>query len=232
MLQPRKSIRLILVSVFLVLMCFGCQTVPKEVVELSYVMGKDLESINTSYDKLIHQYYENLRDQRRAYLDDIWYPRFITNWRDEGQLVAIAKEERIWSEAKQELIYVRAGSEPMESLATLNDWLTYALYAYEEKESTLLSPLNNDEEHLRGLVNQAFINITRANATITAHLNSLREVQEVQDEVLKALNLKELRDEINNQLINASQKAKTGLEKVKEADEKVEKAAKKLGLSN
>jgi hypothetical protein len=195
-------------------------------------MGKDLEAINTSYDKLIHQYYENLRDQRRAYLDDIWYPRFIANWREDGELVAIAKEERIWSEEKQQLVSVPAGSEPKESLTTLNDWVNYALYAYEEKESELLSPLNIDEERLREQVKQAFINLTRANATITAHLNSIREVQEVQDEALRALNLDELRDKINEQLINASEKAKKGLEKVKEADEKVEKTARKLGLTD
>ena len=232
MIQPMGFIRLTLVSISLALICFGCQTVPKEVVELSYVMGKDLEALNTSYDKLIHQYYENLRDQRRVYLDDTWYPRFIVNWREDGALVAIAKEERIWSEENQKLLPVPAGSAPKESLAALNDWVTYALYAYEVKESELLAPLNSDEENLREQVRQAFVNITRANATITAHLNSLREVQEVQDEALKALNLNELRDEINKQLINASEKAKKSLEKIKEADEKVEKTARKLGLSN
>ena len=232
MIQPMGFIRLTLVSISLALICFGCQTVPKEVVELSYVMGKDLEALNTSYDKLIHQYYENLRDQRRVYLDDTWYPRFIVNWREDGELVAIAKEERIWSEENQKLLPVPAGSAPKESLAALNDWVTYALYAYEVKESELLAPLNSDEENLREQVRQAFVNITRANATITAHLNSLREVQEVQDEALKALNLNELRDEINKQLINASEKAKKSLEKIKEADEKVEKTARKLGLSN
>jgi len=96
----------------------------------------------------------------------------------------------------------------------------------------LIAPLTSDEKQLREQVKQAFANITRSNATITAHLNSLREVQEVQDEVLKSLNLKELRDKINSQLVNASEKAKKGLEKIKEADAKVDKAAKKLGLSN
>lgn len=232
MLLPKREISLRFIAVFLVLVCFGCASVPKEVVELSYVMGKDLESMNTSYDTLIHQYYENLRDQRRAYLDDVWHPRFIANWRDEGELIAIAKEERIWSEDIQDLVTVPAGSAPKESLATLNDWVTVALYEYELKEAKLLGPLNEDEKLLREQVKQAFINLTRANATITAHLNSLREVQEVQDEVLKALNIEDLRDEINKQLINASKKAKEGLGKVRDADKKVDKAAKKLNLSN
>lgn len=228
MFYPGNLIRLIIVSIIIAVFSFGCQTVPKEVVELSYVMGEDLEALNTSYANLIHQYYENLRDQRRAYLDDVWYPRFIANWREKGELVAIVKEKRIWSEEKKSLITIPVGSAPDESVKTLEDWLISALDEYERKESELLDPLNKDEERLIELVKQAFINVTRANATITAHLNSLRKVQDVQDETLKALNLKELRDEINKQLINASMKAKNGLEQVEKADEKAEKVTLKI----
>ena len=228
MFYPGNLIRLIIVSIIIAVFSFGCQTVPKEVVELSYVMGEDLEALNTSYANLIHQYYENLRDQRRAYLDDVWYPRFIANWREKGELVAIVKEKRIWSEEKKSLITIPVGSAPDESVKTLEDWLISALDEYERKESELLDPLNKDEERLIELVKQAFINVTRANATITAHLNSLRKVQDVQDETLKALNLKELRDEINKQLINSSKKAKNGLEQVEKADEKAEKVTLKI----
>ena len=228
MFYPGDLISLIIVSLSIAVFSFGCQTVPKEVVELSYVMGEDLEALNTSYANLIHQYFENLRDQRRAYIDEVWYPRFIANWREDGELVAIVKEKRIWSEEKKSLITIPVGSAPDESLKTLEDWLVSALNEYERKESELLDPLNKDEERLIVLVKQAFINVTRANATITAHLNSLREVQDVQDETLKALNLKKLRDEINKQLINASKKAKNGLEQVEKADEKSEKVTQKI----
>lgn len=224
----KSIIRLTGATILLILLTAGCGSVPKEVVELSYVMGEDLQSINQSYDNLIHQFYNNLRDQRRAYIDDVWYPRFVENWRKDGELVAIAKEERIWSESDDKLVVVPAGSAPKESLAALNDWLDYALYAYEKKSEDLLSPLDQEEETLRTEVRVAFARMTQANATITAHLNSLREIKEVEDQALKALNLKDLRDKINDQLVNASKKAKDGLDKIKEVDQKVDKFGKKL----
>lgn len=224
----KSIIRLTGATILLILLTAGCGSVPKEVVELSYVMGEDLQSINQSYDNLIHQFYNNLRDQRRAYIDDVWYPRFVENWRKDGELVAIAKEERIWSESEDKLVVVPAGSAPKESLAALNDWLDYALYAYEKKSEALLSPLDQEEETLRTEVRVAFARMTQANATITAHLNSLREIKEVEDQALKALNLKDLRDQINDQLVNASKKAKDGLDKIKEVDQKVDKFGKKL----
>lgn len=66
MKRTKSIIRLTAATILLILLTAGCGSVPKEVVELSYVMGEDLQSINQSYDNLIHQFYNNLRDQRRA----------------------------------------------------------------------------------------------------------------------------------------------------------------------
>jgi hypothetical protein len=200
----------------------SCSSVPKEVVELSYVMGNDLQAMNESYDKLIHQFYEDVRAERRTYLDATWYPRFLENWRDDGELMGIAKGERIWSEKDEALIDAPPGTDPVESLKTLNDWVSYALYAYEVKEKDLIKPLDEEEEKLREQVDKAFMNVMRANATITAHLNSLREVQEVQDEILEALDIKDLRNQINDMLVGASKRAADALEKIRSADAKVD----------
>lgn len=219
-LQKRLSKNFIFAM--LIAVVTGCSSVPKEVVELSYVMGEDLESMNVSYDKLIHSYFDNLRSQRRTYIDDVWYPRFLENWRDDGELVDIAKGKRIFSEKTNDLINTPPGTDPKDNLKTLNDWVNFALYAYEVKEEKLLKPLTDDEMKLRADVKQAFVQLTRANATITAHLNSLRKVQEVQNQVLKSLNVKDLRDKINATLIKTSSNAKDAFEKIKEADGKLD----------
>lgn len=211
----------ILSIIIIALILAACGTVPKEVVELSYIIGKDLHSLYESYDSLIHQYFENLRSQRLAYLDDIWYPRFLENWRDDGELVGIAKGERIWSESDSTLISISAESDPKESLKTLNDWVLYALYAYEIKENDLIESLNEKESALRSDVKQAFDQIIIANAVITAHLNSLRKVQEVNNEALNALGIKDLRDKINDTLIEVSIEAESELKKIKTYDAKI-----------
>jgi len=211
-----------LISYALLVGLSGCCSVPKEVVELSYSTGKDLVSIQQSYDSLIHEFYENLRSQRRQYLDDIWYPRFLSNWRDDGQLIAIAKKEVIFSVEQDALISTPNNTTEKEHLDTLNDWVTFALYAYETKEDELLKPLNDQEGELRKDVNDALNRLIKANAAITAHLNSLRKVQEVQDDVLKALDLEDLREKINSTLVKASNEAQNALDKIKDADSKID----------
>lgn len=223
----KSLISTIKVALFSTIFVFvgGCATVPKEVVELSYITGRDLQSIQISYDLLIHQFYENLRSQRSEYLDNVWYPRFLKNWKESGELIAIATGEKIWSTTENSLIPTPTGTDPAENLATLNDWLTYALYAYEVKEEDLFKSLNEEESKLRSNVKQSFDQLIMANATITAHLNSLRKVQEIQDDALKALNVGDLREEINKGLKNASAKAENALKQIKDIDSKVDDLA-------
>jgi predicted nucleic acid-binding Zn-ribbon protein len=76
-------------------------------------------------------------------------------------------------------------------------------------------------------VDESFARLIRANATITAHLNSIRTVQEVQDEALRSLKLADLRDEINKRLVEASEKAEFALTKVEGVTTKVDELSTK-----
>lgn len=210
----------------------GCSTVPKEVVELSYRMGEDIAAVQKSYKLLIHDHFEALRAERVRYLNDEWTPSYIKAWVADGRLVDVAKGVVVWSEEKGDFVRPAAGKEEMGLLVTIGFWSAAAIKEIEGKKAELLEPLNKQEAQLSSWVDDAFNRLYRGNATITAHLNSLRKVQEVQDDALSALSLKELRDKINNELVTASDKAEAGLEAVRKADGKVEDAKKKLQKKN
>jgi hypothetical protein len=211
--------RIFPVVIVLTAMLIGCATVPKDVVRLSDQVGKDLSALYVSYDLLIHEFYNQLRSERVAYLDEIWYPRFIQNWMEAGEVQAIAAGVKVWSDEEERLVPVSAETSSDETIRTMRDWLDYALYAYEVKKDSLLVPLNREEEALRRDVNHAFRQVMRANATVTAHLNSIRKVKSVQGEALTALNIKELRDRIISSLANASERAEEALKRIREKDE-------------
>ncbi len=87
-------------------------------------------------------------------------------------------------------------------------WTEEAQSQIDKKHAEIVAPVDQAEKELRTSVDDAFAILFRGNATITAHLNSLRKVQGAQDDVLKALNLKDLRQKINEQLAKASEKVK------------------------
>lgn len=206
----------------------GCSTVPKEVVELSYRMGEDLSALHKSYVKLVHDHFEMLREERMQYLNDEWTPMYIRAWTEDGRLLDVAKGEVVWSEKAGDFVKPIAGKEEESLLFTIRSWSLAAVEEIEAKKADLMNPLNTQEDQLLSWVNDAFNRLYRGNSAITAHLNSLRKVQEIQDDTLAALHLKDLRDKINNVLVTASDTAKKELETVRKADGLLQEAKKKL----
>ena len=107
---------------------------------------------------------------------------------------------------------------------TVRQWAQSAIGQIDKKKAELLDPLNAKETELTASIDDAFGQLNRGNATITAHLNSLRKVQEVQDEALAAVHLKDLRDKIDDSLVQVSDEAAKGLDQVRKADGIVKKA--------
>jgi hypothetical protein len=215
---------------FVVAIGASCAEVPKEAVELSYQVGQDMARLYESYDALIHTRFEELRATRVAYLDNVWTPKFVADWVQQGRLVDVAQHKVVWSLQTSAFVAPTPGREDSELLTTVNDWSGRAIAHIERKRRALLDPIDHDEAELRAKVHEAFDRVIQANAYVTAHLASVAHVQSAQDDALKALGLKDLRDAINKGLIEASDKAAQGLEAVKNADQTVEKVADKIGV--
>jgi hypothetical protein len=203
---------------------FSCASIPKEVVELSYRMGEDMASVHLSYRALIRAHFGSLKTNRLRYLNDEYAPLFIRTWIADGRLRDIVKGEVVWSEQANDFVKPSPGHEESELLESVTMWSNAAIEQIESKKSELLTPLDSSEQQLQSLVDEAFNRLYRGNAAITAHLNSLREVQAVQDSFLSALNIRDLRDKINNLLAQVSHDAEKGLEIVRKADAEIQKA--------
>jgi hypothetical protein len=190
------------------------------VVELSYAVGQDLSAVHESYRTLVKQRFDDFRAVREAYLKDEWIPTYLSIWIEDGRLVDTANSKVVWSDERGEFVAPPPGREKELLLHTIDTWARVAIEEIDDKRNEVLEPLNKDEAALLASIDDAFDRLYRANATITAHLNSLRKVQEVQDEALQALKLKDLRNKITEALANASDKAQAGLDAVKKAEEK------------
>ncbi|MCZ6787547.1 MAG: hypothetical protein O7E54_10350, partial [Planctomycetota bacterium] len=91
-------------------------------------------------------------------------------------------------------------------------WEETATKTVRKTRAALLSTINDNEDRLNIAVATPFARVMRANAMVTAHLSSLKKVQDVQDKTLEAFKLKDLRDEINQGLIDASNMVARGIE--------------------
>lgn len=174
----------------------GCASVPKESVELSYIIGDDIQALHHSYNALIRRYFDSLRRQINQTIDHVYIPAYINDFVKTGQLVEHAKKQR---------------ADLVES------WARIAVETIDKERLARLTPINEAEMTLTEDVNEAFNKVISANAIVTSHLNSIHELKGAQDEILESLELKDLRDDINDALAAASKTAKDMTDKINKA---------------
>lgn len=172
----------------------ACASVPPEVVELSYAVGRDTEELHASYTRLIRSHFGLVRQRWSDYVDTRWRPRYLKHFVETGGLVEAAR-----------------AADTEEGLVTVRIWAETATAEIERYRRSLLDPVDAQERELLQSVDDAFARVLRANAAVTGHLTSLREVQEIHDEVLDALRMGDLRDRITDGLVGASALVEKGI---------------------
>ncbi len=179
----------------------SCASVPQEVVELSYVIGRDVEALQDSYRTLVRTHFDGLRKQADTFIDTRWKQTYLRIFIVDGGLVAVATDD-----------------DPDEVLRGVELWTRIAIEEIDSKRHELIDPIDRIEEEHIIEIDRAFGQVIRANAVVTAHLNSLREVKEVQDEILDLVDARDLRDSITNALIDASRATDQAIREIEVAD--------------
>ncbi|HDM8060910.1 hypothetical protein [Vibrio harveyi] len=89
-----KSLWIIMFSLLL----SACSvSIPKEVVELSYKMDKDMTHVEQAYMDLVRQHIAVLKKQREDYLYNEWVPALLEDWIVEGMLIEMAQGKVVYS---------------------------------------------------------------------------------------------------------------------------------------
>ena len=202
----------------------ACASVPPEAVELSYLVGRDIGRLQQSYDLLLEQRFEDYRAQRIAYLENVWAPAFIAEWIKDGRLIDTARGVVVYDEGKDDYVSPTPGREQQQLLSTIYGWSDAAIFEMNDKRKSLLDPLNEQERQVRREARAAFDQVIQANAYITAHLNSIRKVQDLQKQALEALGIKDVVSSLNDRLVQVSNSARDGLDAIREADGHVDRA--------
>lgn len=202
----------------------ACASVPQEAVELSYLIGRDMAALQQSYDLLLEQRFEDYRAQRTDYLENIWAPAFIAEWLKDGRLIDTARGVVVYDESQDEFVAPTPGREQQQLLSTIYGWSDAAIFEINDKRASLLDPLDEQERQIRREARAAFDQLIQANAYVTAHLNSIREVQDLQTQALDALGLEDVVSSLNESLVKVSNSARDGLDAIQKADGYVDRA--------
>lgn len=204
----------------------SCAQVPKESVELSTTVGRDVAVAHESHRKLAQTLFARIKRDVNRFVDNVYAPFQI-------QFV-LEQQKRRKAEGNPNNLFSgleAAAQRPNDPKAqtTALGMMQYIVEDVradvEQYRSIRLAPVLKQEEEVVAAIDRVYEQIKRGNATITAHLASVVKVHEAQDELLRKANLDGLRQKVGVSLSNASERVAEFVGKAKKVEGSVDKAS-------
>lgn len=185
---------------FIILLFIGaCAQVPKEAVELSATVGRDMAEMKKAHVALVNLYYDQLLGDINKFIDDVYLPYQIQRtlsddvWKNE-MLSAIESASQP----------DRTGTKQKEGLQKIEAFLQILHEEVESYRKSKLDPVEKQKQTVLNNIQDSYERIHYANSIVTGHLASVVKVHDTQDEILKELDLEGLRQKVGVKAANIS----------------------------
>jgi len=209
----RKSIyplSLVLIAVFL-----GCAQVPKESVELSVTVGRDLAEVHRAHREITIRYFDRMKKDVNEFIDEIYRPYMIQNTMSDFKLL-----ERIKSAVGR--------ADEVRAFDIMSLFVSLLSEQIENYRRELLQNISRQESEVLLAIDDSYQKIQNANAIVTGHLASIRKVHDAQQELLSRGKLDGLRDEVATKTVAFSDKISEIIEKARRANETIDKVEERM----
>ncbi len=218
---------LILITITLLI---GCATVPKQSVELSATIGRDIAEVYRTHRELAILLFDRMKNDINKFVDDVYAPYQISKLLQQ-------ENEDFKKNIEESVLFAlnKAANNPKdqiaqkESLASMKIFVQVLTTNIESYRMKRLEPIIAQEIELLSAIDRSYNQIHYANSIVTGHLSSVVKVHDVQEEMLNAIGVEGLRGEVSKRLANTS-KSLTGFVKgVKEVNGEMSEVEKKIG---
>lgn len=210
----------------LLVLVVSCAQVPKESVELSTTVGRDIAVAHEAHRKLAQTLYARIKRDVSRFVDDVYAPFQI-------QLVLEQQKQRKTAGNPNNLFSILdAASQRPNDAQAQKDVLGVMQIIVEEVRADIeeyrrmrLAPVLQQEEGVVAAIDGVYEQIKRGNATVTAHLASVVKVHEAQDELLSKANLEGLREKAGVSLSGSSERVAAFVGKANKVEGSIDKAS-------
>lgn len=188
-----------IIAIFMLVLVTGCAQVPKEAVELSTTVGRDLAEMRKSHTALVKLYYEGLLTNVNQFIDDVYLPYQIQrtladNAIKQDMLATIEAASRADATGQRQ-------KEAFEKLKLFHQLIHEEVEDYRKLK---LAPIYQQYKTVLDSINQSYEQIHYANSIVTGHLASVVKVHDTQSKLLEKLNLENMRTRVGTNLADLS----------------------------
>lgn len=148
----------------MVIQLSSCASIPKATVEMSTLLGQQINALEQSHISTINAYYDEKEQSAIVFLNEEWYRDYLND------LFQMPGTIEFWDETITEELPKR-----IESLKALTNLIQTD---YNEQREKLLQPLKISREQLLRIVKDYYSVAREMNYVITENVSSANEVQE------------------------------------------------------
>lgn len=225
--MTRRFIFIVLIGVLLLA---ACAHVPKESIELSATIGRDLATVHKAHRELAQVLFARMRHDINRFVDEVYAPFQIRNVMNRQN--ELARSSNPEDRRKSLLLAINAAFEPDASpqlqediLKGMSSMVRKIRDDVESMRRDLLDPLDAQEMEVMGSIDRAYQQIHYANSIVTGHLSSVVKVHEAQAELLQAIGVeRDLREDVADNLARASNTIETLVEAAEKTDSMLDMA--------
>ncbi|MCW8826478.1 MAG: hypothetical protein OQK78_08645 [Gammaproteobacteria bacterium] len=172
-------------------MVTGCAQVPPEAVELSVTVGRDMAEMKRSHVALVNIHYKQLLSKINRFVDEVYLPYQVQKTLE-------------FAPVKRELLNsINAASRPdttgksqREAMEKIELFLVTIQREVNSYRVLKTEPVIKERDELLKNINESYERIHYANSIVTGHLASVRKVHDSQSELLKKIEMGDLREKI------------------------------------
>lgn len=188
-----------IITMSILILVTGCAQVPKEAVELSATVGRDLSEMRKSHTELVKIYYEGLMKNINQFIDNVYLPYQIQKTLSDE---AIKKDMLASIEAASR--EDATGQSQKEAFQKLKYFHLIIHQEVEDYRKIKLKPVNDQYKSVLNGINESYEQIHYANSIVTGHLASIVKAHETQNEIIEELDLKDIRTKVGSNVADIS----------------------------
>jgi len=178
----------------------ACAQVPKESVELSATVGRDVAEIERSHRALVNIYYDKLEQSINRFVDQVYLPYQI------GKTLEDPNVGGALSQAIQEAGQPNADDKTKkDTFEALGYYFLTTRGNVEMFRANRLKPLREQREVLLKRLDEAYRRVQNGNSIVTGYLASVVKISEEQNKILGKVGLPDLQDNIGQKADKLSQ---------------------------
>ena len=203
----------------IIVLITSCAVVPKESVELSATVGRDVVNVYKAHKELATILFTRMKKDVNTFIDDVYAPYQIGKLLEmdfadansgeyesmTGSLIDAAKNSSDFTKQKQ-------------AIGNMKDFVSVVYEEVEAFRKILLAPIEEQELKVMAEIDRSYNQIIYANSIVTGHLASVRKVHDAQEDILNEFGLENLRAETAQKLSNYSVGVDKILKDVKKID--------------